>query len=127
MKNNLGEIRNRRGITQEEMARRLGVKKRTYGAWERDEREFNAEQLLQCAIVLDCSCDEILMHEMPPCYESEREGELHRTYISVSSDERHVIDAYRSSSDEAKGIMLDMADSAIRSSEMRAQKNEGIA
>lgn len=54
---NFKEARIRRGLTQKEVAAAIGVPSRTYGAWERGEREPNLEDAFAIGDVLDCSLD----------------------------------------------------------------------
>lgn len=92
----LAAIRKRIGISQQEMADRLGVKKRTYGSWEREEVTFNASQLVDCARVLDCSTDEIMGHEVPTEFSDPREAELHRVWrgLDVERQDRLLATAH---------------------------------
>lgn len=61
----LQRIRKSLRITQQEMADRVGEKKRTYGAWERGESMLSLEQAYNCAVALGCSIDEIAGY-VPP-------------------------------------------------------------
>lgn len=56
-KTNFKEARIWRGLTQKELAASIGVPARTYGAWERGEREPNLEDAFNIAEVLSCSLD----------------------------------------------------------------------
>lgn len=84
----LQEMRKRAGLKQSEMADKLSVKVRTYGSWERGEAMMSLEQAYNCAVLLDCSIDEIA--GMPVRDVSEfgdpREAELHRCYRSCDRD-----------------------------------------
>ena len=64
MKLQLKAIRVERGLTQDEMAEKLGIKSRTYGSWERGEVMLNLEQAYNCACVLKCTIDD-LVRERP--------------------------------------------------------------
>lgn len=54
---NFKEARIWRGLTQKELAASIGVPARTYGAWERGEREPNLEDAYHIAEALQCSID----------------------------------------------------------------------
>lgn len=54
---NFKEARIWRGLTQKELAEKIDVPARTYGAWERGEREPNLEDAFNVAVVLNCSLD----------------------------------------------------------------------
>lgn len=55
----LKKLRMLRGLSQEDMAQRLGVKKSRYGSWEREERTMSFPQAVACAEVLNCTTDAI--------------------------------------------------------------------
>lgn len=63
----LQQLRKLAGLTQLEMADKLGEKIRTYGAWERGESMMSLEQAYNCAVILGCSIDDIAgsEHEEP--------------------------------------------------------------
>ena len=84
MKLRLSEIRKRQHKSQKEMADALGIKVRTYGSWERGEVVMNIEQLYACAVILDCSCDALLSHDLPAQFSDPREAELHAVWKSLS-------------------------------------------
>lgn len=95
MKNDLKAIRRRAGLTQQEMAEKLGVKVATYGTWERGTTIMNVEQLISCADILDCSTDAILCHEMPEVFIDWREAELHKVWrgLDVERQDRLLANA----------------------------------
>ena len=88
MEIHLQEMRKRAGLKQAEVARILGVKVRTYGSWERGEAMMSLEQACNCAVVLDCSIDEIAGRPLrdPSEFSDPREAELHRCYRSCDRD-----------------------------------------
>ncbi len=57
---NLRKMRTRIGITQTELARRLGVRQNTITQWERGSRQPRAEMLPKLADTLGCTLDELL-------------------------------------------------------------------
>ena len=59
-------LRKRAGLKQGEMADRLGINNRTYGAWERGEAMINLAQACACADVLGCTVDELAGRSWPP-------------------------------------------------------------
>lgn len=56
---NLREVRKNAGITQEELASRIGATKRQVGAWERGENDIPMDYAVSIADALGCSVDEI--------------------------------------------------------------------
>lgn len=82
MELHLQRIRKAKGISQQEMADKVGVKKRTYGSWERGEANMSLAQAYDCAVALDCSIDEIAGHDLPQAYSDPRQAELNRCWES---------------------------------------------
>lgn len=60
MKLQLRAIRKKSRISQEELAKRVGVSSRAVGAWERGENLPNAEQIWNCAIALDSTPNDLM-------------------------------------------------------------------
>lgn len=54
------ECRKKAGLKQDEVAKRLGVKPRTYGSWERGEAMISAAQLWEVCVALGCDPNTIL-------------------------------------------------------------------
>jgi len=77
----LKKLRNKKKLSQEEMAEKLGVKVSRYGTWERGERMLSLAQAYDCAVALGCSIDEIAGLE--PRGISAPEGRLLSAYGSM--------------------------------------------
>lgn len=60
MKLYLKRLRQERGYTQEQMAKMVGEKPRTYGSWERGEAMLNLEQAYKCARALGCTLNDLV-------------------------------------------------------------------
>ena len=60
MKINLYHTRKAAGLTQGELAKKIGVDIKTVGNWERENSYPNAEQIWACAVALGCSPNDIL-------------------------------------------------------------------
>ncbi len=60
MKLCLKELRARRGLSQEDVARALGIKKSRYGTWERGDRMMNLEQAYNCCVALGCTLNDLV-------------------------------------------------------------------
>lgn len=58
--NRIRYLRNREGLSQEELADKLGCKARALGYWETGEREANWSMLKKMAEFFNCSVDFIL-------------------------------------------------------------------
>lgn len=63
MKPLLKELRKSRGLTQEQLSERLGVKLATYRTWERGSTNMSFPQAVACAEILGCSLDELAGRE----------------------------------------------------------------
>lgn len=85
------ELRSERGMTQKELARRLGVSPSTVGMYEQGRRSPDHTVLTRLASVLDCSTDELL--------ETERR----------SDDVGDVIDSFARTLERQPGLMFNGA------------------
>lgn len=56
----LREVRKRRGLTQEEIAKKLHMSSVGYGSYERGQREPGIETLKKLSIILNISIDELV-------------------------------------------------------------------
>ena len=63
--NTLKEEREKAGITQSKMAENLKTQVRTYGSWERGERQPDFDMLAKIADFFNVSIDYLLGHEVP--------------------------------------------------------------
>ena len=89
MKLNIRNMRKSAGLTQAELAERMGVNLSTIGNWERLVTCPDAEQIWNCAVALGCTPNDILgWYEDHP---REGSGEL------LTPEEREIVDCYRES------------------------------
>ena len=91
------KMRERKGMTQQEVADYLGIKKPRYGDWERETREINLRDAIRLADLFDCTLDELAGREWP------------RVEASLSPAERELVDAYRASDERGRGNIADTA------------------
>ena len=56
----LKEIRKKKGITQKELAKKVGLKQSTISGYEIGNSIMNVDTLLKVIDILDCSADELL-------------------------------------------------------------------
>ncbi len=61
----LKKLRQIKGLSQDEIAQKLGIKKSRYGTWERGDRMMSLEQACDVADVLGCSLDELAGRDVP--------------------------------------------------------------
>jgi len=57
------ELRERRGITQTELAKAMEVKQSSVAQWEKDESMPTAAKLPRLATILNCSIDALFDHK----------------------------------------------------------------
>ena len=58
--NRIAEIRKKRGLTQVELAKRLGIQQGTLLRYEHNKREPRTDALMAMARILNCSLDELV-------------------------------------------------------------------
>lgn len=78
------KMRERAGLTQQEVADKLGIRKGRYGDWERETREINLRDASRLADIFGCTLEELAGRESPPEPESD-----------LTAQESRVLDAYR--------------------------------
>lgn len=78
------EIRKKRKMSQEDMARALDVKKSRYGTWERGERMMNIEQAYNCAVVLWCTLNDLVGMSSSRSYADPRQGQINEQYEEMN-------------------------------------------
>lgn len=105
----LQQIRKRAGLSQQQMADALGIKKRTYGSWERQEVSLSLEQAYDCAVILGCSIDAIAGYTPPVSYADPAQEALNGYWDSMNDDGRE--------------RLLGIAELAADSGKVRVQKN----
>ena len=84
MKLELKRLRKQAGFTQNEMAERLGVKKRTYGSWERQEAMMNLEQAYNCAVILGCTLNDLVGMKTNRSYADKRQEVINNHFESFN-------------------------------------------
>lgn len=57
---NLKEVRNKAGLTQQDIADKLKVDRSSVAKWESGEAMPRVDKLKQLAIILDCTIDDLL-------------------------------------------------------------------
>lgn len=88
MKFNLCRARKAAGLTQGELAKKIGVDIKTVGNWERENSYPNAEQVWNCAVALGCTPNDVLG------WDSGRDGNGSQT---LTAEEAEIVDCYRAS------------------------------
>ena len=84
------EMRKQAGFTQRDLAKKLGVEWRTYGAWERGENAINVEQLCRICDALGCTPNDLLGWKKPT-QEDPAEQALLDAYRDSDPDKRRIL------------------------------------
>ena len=61
--NKLVELRKKHGLSQEELADKLGVSRQAVSKWERSEASPDTDNLIELAKLYDISLDELLLNK----------------------------------------------------------------
>jgi transcriptional regulator with XRE-family HTH domain len=105
----LKEIRSSRGITQKELADKLGVKLATYRTWEQGSVKLTLENAYNIAIELGCTPNDIC-------------GWRDQTKRSNPAEDE-LVNCFRQSTDQQKDALLIVARNAAGMSKERAERN----
>ncbi len=84
----LKKLRTLKGLSQDEMAEKLGVKTSRYGTWERGERMLSLKQAYDCAVILGCSIDAIAGYDPPVSYADPDQAALNGYWESMNAKGR---------------------------------------
>lgn len=91
------KMREAAGMTQQEVADVLGIRKGRYGDWERETREINFREAIALADLFGCSLDELAGRPFP------------KESVNLTAKENIVIDAMRSVSHEGEERIVESA------------------
>ena len=61
--NKLLQLRKEKGLSQEQLAQKLGISRQAISKWERAEASPDTDNLIELAKLYDISLDELLLHE----------------------------------------------------------------
>ena len=99
MKTRVKQVRESKGLSQEQVAADLGVKLSTYRSWEQGSRGFNGEKITMLADYFKVSADTLLGTQFAEPLSEQ-----------VSLDETDLLDSYRQLNDRGKSIARDVVD-----------------
>jgi transcriptional regulator with XRE-family HTH domain len=80
----LHAAREARGLSQAQMAEKLGLAQQSYAAWERRNVALRADQLQQLAVILGVGVDQLLGHEPKPARAAGPVGKARAVFERVS-------------------------------------------
>ena len=92
------QMRERAGYKQIEVAEILEMEPRTYGSYEREEREINLADAIRVADLFGCTLDELA-------------GRAPVKPSTITASEQHMLDVYRAASDHGR-MLIDSVVSA---------------
>lgn len=87
----LKRLRNIKGLSQEDMAESLGIKKSRYGTWERGERMMSLEQAYNVTEILGCTLDELVGRVPARSFADPDQAALNGYYESMNSHGRDML------------------------------------
>lgn len=87
------KMRESAGLSQQDVADALGIKKPRYGDWERETREINLRDAIRLADLFGCTLDELANHH------------VERAFPSLSPEERELLDAYQSANAQGRAAI----------------------
>lgn len=85
----LHAAREAKGLSQAQMAEKLGLVQQSYAAWERRNVALRAEQLQQLAGILGVGVDQLLGHATKPARAAGPVGRLRQVFENASKLPRH--------------------------------------
>ena len=94
----LRRLRNLKGLSQEEMAEKLGIKTSRYGTWERGERMLSLAQAYDCAVALGCTLNELVGKEPD------------KATVVKTDSEQHLLSLYRSMDAHGRAMLVEQAE-----------------
>lgn len=94
----LRELREQSGYSVKEMCTKLGVDDSRYRKWESGTNGLPSDFAMMCCDIFRCSMDEL----------------AGRTPLSMSADERRLLDLFRSCSPAGREYMLGIAETTAR-------------
>lgn len=84
------QLRKEKGLSQEQLAQKLGISRQAVSKWERAEASPDTDNLIELAKLYDVSLDELLLHEPSQKEENQATQEDENKYVHVGSDGVHV-------------------------------------
>ena len=91
-------MRERKGLDQQAVADALGITKRRYGNWEREDREINLRDAIRLAQLFDCTLDELAGRGWPPS-------------PALDADEAALVEAWRTANPQGRAAIEAVATS----------------
>lgn len=97
------ELRKEKSLSQEKLAKKLGVSRSTVSMWEIEQSEPDIQALIKLSSVFDCSLDYLTG-------KSNIKKELSENRESITADEQKLLDYFRSLNEEGQYILISQAE-----------------
>ena len=101
----LRQLRESMGFTQKELATAIGSTLRKISSWENMEVRIPLSDAAKIADVFDCSLDELAGRD------------FHQSQDSLTTDERRIVNAYRSTDERGRDAITETAEREVRAFE----------
>jgi len=88
--NKLLQLRKEKGLSQEQLAQKLGISRQAISKWERAEASPDTDNLIELAKLYDISLDELLLHEPTSKEKAPENEDKDEEYVHVGFDGVHV-------------------------------------
>ena len=89
VKENIARIRKASGISQTEMAERLGMSRTAYRNLEKGDTRLISETMEKIAAVLDRTPEELVLGYEPSAKDSRRVADIRNEYVSMQIEMKH--------------------------------------
>lgn len=109
---NIAQMRERAGLSQQQVADALEIKKARYGDWERETTVLNLKDAIKLADLFKCTLDELANHRTPES-------------PTLSTDERYIVDGYRMLDEGARRRVRRSVSNEIEDMELDAAEKRG--
>lgn len=110
MKLMLKELRIKEGFSQQDLAEKLGIPSRTYGAWERGENAINLRQAAAICNVLGCTPNDLVGWPMD----------------GLTPDESDLVKSYKACDTPTRASVLMVARNGALASASQAEQAPGL-
>ena len=110
----LREARKKAGLTQSQLAIKIGIGQNTYSYWETGKTKIDSVSLAKLAEILGVSIDYILGHDIHETEKREREESIHQKEVlslfEISPHEINLIKKYRALDERGRQAVDDTID-----------------
>lgn len=91
LRQNIKELRQEKGLTQAELANKIGVTQGAVYFWEKGINEPTAGYLIKMARVFSVSVDELLSFERDKEQDHSKRAEMNKRFIKLSEEQQNLL------------------------------------